>query len=416
MKKIIIIGGFIILVGALGFLMYYFFIKGPASPITPTVEDPASAKLPAIEEGGDPNVTQPDNQLPYSESIDPVVNVDQKMNESESVSDVANGGVARTYQMSVLEAEDVSLGGDGSLRYYSPENKKFYRVSSDGVADQLSGELFYGIKDVIWAKDQNKAILEYPDETKIYYDFTTQSQYTVPSNWHDFSFSEQGDKIVFMNDDVNPDNQWLAISNPDSTEVKLVEQLGENGDKVTVNWSPNDQIIAFSATGEDLGTWMQEIYAIGKNDENFPSLIINGRGFESKWSTSGGNLLYSVYNIESDLNPTLWITSAQGDNVGAKNVNLKINTWAKKCTFTANDSELYCAVPESLERGSGMFPEMAASVPDTIYRINLKTGQKSIVAYPSNRAVVDELFINQDESELYYKNLKTGLLEKLKIK
>ncbi|MFA7662508.1 MAG: hypothetical protein WCX88_01150 [Patescibacteria group bacterium] len=415
MKKLLIILGFLVAVGAIGFLMYYFFIGNPIIPTT-TPEEQETGKLPTIGEGGEPNVAKPGDQLPENENV-PTTEINQKGSiDLTAIAETANGGITKVSQLSVLEAKNVSLSSNGSLRYYSPENQKFYRVSSDGVVTPLSGELFYGVENITWASNQDKAILEYPDGTNIFYDFTSKKQYTVPENWHDFSFENQGNQIVFMNDDVNPDNRWLAVSNPDSTEVNLINQLGENGDKVVSSWSPNGQIIAFSQTGEPKGGWLQEIYAIGKNDENFPSLIVNGQGFEPKWSPDGKNLLYSVYNSDSNFNPTLWIASGQGDNMGTSNVNLKINTWAKKCAFSSNETDLYCAVPSSLEKGSGMFPELADTVADTIYKINLKTGQKSIIAYPDNMATIDELFISSNNNELYYKNIKTGLLEKIKIK
>lgn len=403
-QKILVVVGFIALVAFLAFLIYIFFIRQPLLQPDKDVKETGFGQLPIIGRRLDSNIVDTDMTLETQ---------DESSYFDTNSYDKADG---ISEELSVLKANNISLAQDGSLRFYSSDNNKFYRVTSDGVSTPLSSKLFYSVESVTWSRDANKAILEYPDGKNVYYNFSTSKQYTLPDNWHDFSFDPSGQKIVFMNDDINPENRWLAIANPDGTSVEFINQVGDNANKVIPSWSSDGSVVAFSKTGEAMGAWMQEIYLIGKNDENFPSLKVNGRGFEPKWAEDTNTLLYSVYNAETNYNPELWIATSEDNNVAAQNINLRINTWARKCDFNLDSSKLYCAVPDNLEKASGLFPELSGSYTENIYEIDMKTGKKSEIASPDGRISVEQLFVSSNETEVYYKNEITGLIEKIKLR
>ena len=146
---------------------------------------------------------------------------------------------------------------------------------------------------------------------------------------------------------------------------------GRNADKVVVNWSPNKQIVATTATGEPQGADKQEILFVGLQGENFKSIIVEGRGFESQWSGTGKKLLYSVYSARSDYKPELWIVNAEGDSIGTGRKMLNLNTWSEKCAFT-DDRFIYCAVPTQMQTGAGFAPGLADTTNDKIYKLTLK--------------------------------------------
>jgi Tol biopolymer transport system component len=154
--------------------------------------------------------------------------------------------------------------------------------------------------------------------------------------------------------------------------------MGEFGDRVTVDWSPSRQTVAFSQTGEPLGADRREILLLGVNGENLKSIVVEGLNFSPNWSPSGKKLLYSVDSARSDFKPELWLTNAYGDDINSNRQSLKINTWANKCSF-GDDDVLFCAVPRDLPAGSGITPEIAANYPDDLYKIDLKTNTKSPV-------------------------------------
>lgn len=189
--------------------------------------------------------------------------------------------------------------------------------------------------------------------------------------------------------------------------------MGENADSVYSAWSPNNQIVAMYTEGKDYDR--QEVYFVGLNGENFKSTIIEGRGFDPKWSDDGSKLLYSVYSSANDMKPNLWIVDAEGDQIGSERKNLNVETWAEKCTY-ANTVDLYCAVPENLPEGAGVFKQLAKTTKDNLYKINTLTGQKSLVAVPDGSYNMSNLIVSENGYNLYFTDETTSNLYKIKLK
>ena len=158
----------------------------------------------------------------------------------------------------------------------------------------------------------------------------------------------------------------------------------------------------------------QEVFFVGLNKENFKSTIVEGRGFEPKWAPEGDRLLYSVYSSANDLKPTLWIVNAQGENIGTGRKSLGLDTWADKCTFSG-EQDLYCAVPQNLEAGAGLFPELAAGSVDRLYKIDTVTGLKSLIAIPEGSHNISNLIISENEDSLFFTDKNTGAIYKINL-
>lgn len=267
-------------------------------------------------------------------------------------SQIADGGLTKTDLVNQTPTLSPTLSKDGNVQYYDKKDGKFYRLDSDGKKTLLSDKVFHSVSNITWAPDKNKAILVYPDGSKILYNFTTQKQATLPAHWKDFSFSPASDKIISKSMGLDQDNRWLVVSSDDGSGAKALEELGTQDKTVFPSWSPNNQIVAMYTEGVDFDR--QEVFFVGLNGENFKSTIIEGRGFQSQWSTTGDKLLYSVYHTRDDLKPRLWLVDASSDTIGQERKSLDVQTWANKCTFASN-TEIYCAVPNNLEKGAGLF-------------------------------------------------------------
>ncbi|HYE59813.1 MAG TPA: hypothetical protein VEA18_01355 [Candidatus Kapabacteria bacterium] len=287
-----------------------------------------------------------------------------------------------------------------TAKFYSQNDGRFYRVDQNGKVTPLSDQVFFNVQKVTWAPKNNESILEYPDGSNIYYNFETKKQVTLPKHWEEFSFSPTGDKIAAKSMGLSPENRWLVVSNPEGSETTLVEPMGNNADKVTVDWSGNKQIIALSRTGEALGSDRQEVLFVGLNGENFKSTIVEGRDLRTQWSTNGTKLLYSVYSSRSDFKPELWVVNGDTDALGTGRKYLNLNTWADKCTF-GTDRYVYCGVPESLEAGSGFAPGLANTTPDTIVKIDVETGARTEIRTDGDY-VIDRLFVGEDGRTLFF--------------
>jgi hypothetical protein len=400
-KRILMIIGLLLVTALLAFALYYLFKK--AGPL---------AQIP----GGQVATTTPGGALPPS---------------GGRATTTGPGGVGTTtlpsagyipgVQPSYYRAEPVtkiteekttypSLGSGGAMRYYNARDGKFYHVMADGTLKALSDSVFYNVKNVTWAKAADKAVIEYPDGSKIVYNFETQKQVTLPKHWEDFSFSSDSKQITAKAIGLSPENRWLVTTNDDGTGTKIIEAMGDNQDKVTIDWSPSRQTLAFSQTGHALGIYRKEILLVGQNHENFKSLIVEGLGFESSWSPTGKKVLYSVYSPRSDLKPELWISNSYGQDIGSGRLSLELNTWSDKCAF-ADDSTLYCAVPRSLPQGAGISPAIAAGTPDDLYRIDLKSGLKTTIPTGGDYSMQNMSFDPTNNRLLFTDNSQSGVFE-----
>ncbi len=400
-KKVSLVIIFLVVSLLIGYLLYITFFKKSTpphtSPETPTGQ--TGNGLPQANTGQGGTIIPDGGQLPNQPSGD-------TGNPTE-----INNGDANILPSLADNALFSSLNQSGRPQFYNESDNRFYSIDNDGKLVTLSNQQFFNVKNVTWSPNGTKAILEYPDGNNIRYDFSRENQVTLPAHWEGFAFSPEGDKIVAKSMGLDPDNRWLVVANDDGSKARTIEPLGENGDKVIASWSPNNQSIAFFVDGVDFNR--KEVFFIGQNGENFKSTITEGRGFQPLWAPHGDELVYSVYSADNDYKPNLWIVGAQGDSIGANRRPLNLNTWANKCSFS--NSDLYCAVPTSLERGAGMFPSMAQNTQDFLYRINTSTGQRELIPTNTNSSI-NHPFLSADGTYLYYTEGVTNRLKKIKVR
>lgn len=403
-KKIFLVIGFVLAILVIAYLIYFVFFFSPAE------EPPRERPGTTTEPGGFPEAGEGEG---FSTTTEPGT-IPEEEEEEEQADEVAQGGVTETTPVN----EDPSLeptvtpDGDG-VRYYSQKDGKFYRLDENGNLETLSDKIFHNVENINWSPTRDKAILEYPDGSNIIYDFEEEKQITLPKHWQDFDFSPGGEEIITESIGLDPDNRWLAIADENGGNVRTIEKIGEYDDTVYPEWSPNQQIVAMYTKGVDFNR--QEVFFLGKYDENFKSTIIEGRDFRPKWSREGDKLLYSVYSSNNDMKPKLWVVNAQGNKIGTGRQSLDLNTWSDKCVF-ADNKDVYCGVPENLEEGAGLFPEMAEQTKDNLYKINVQTGQKQLVAIPDKDVNVSDLSISGDGSKLYFKDNLSGKIHKINLK
>ena len=414
-KKLFLVLIFLAITFILGFLLYRTFFQsslvlGPEPiTITPTT---TPGSLPISGEGTPQTGTSEPGTIPGSENIPGGTGINQQP-DPNAPSDVALGGVTKTETLTSSAGLAPTLSNSGGIQYYNKDDGYFYKIDVSGNAVKMSDRVFYNVEDVTWAPNKNKAVLEYPDNTKILYNFETKKQVTIPSHWEDFDFSPQSDQIIAKSIALDPDNRFLTVASDDGSRVYNIEEIGLNADKVKTGWSPNNQIVATYAESIDLNR--QEVFFVGLNGENFKSTTVEGRGLVYEWSKTGDRLLYSAYNTNSNMKPLLWVVDAQGDNINKNRISLGINTWADKCTFATN-TEVYCAVPVDLEVGSGLIRALADDNPDELYKIDLRTGTKTLVAIPDGQFNMENLIVNNNQSQLFFSDKNTGLIHKINLK
>ncbi len=401
-KKLLLVGGFILSVFAIAFLLYWLFFKG-AQPPAPSVEptEDLTGALPSSGEGQPGVVTEEPTDGSGLQEAD----------------DVAQGGLTQTTELTTSAVYNAVLSGDGSsINYYNAADGRFYTINADGEVVALSDKQFPEAETVEWNQNSEKALIEFPDGSNIIYDFSAEKQVTLPKHWEDFDFSPTSDEIIGKSIALDPNNRWLVIASDDGSRVETIQELGENESKVEVNWSPNNQVVAFANTAESSSRGLDRnvIYPVGKNQENFKGLVVEGLGFDSLWSPNGKQLLYSVTGSYSDQKPLLWVVDATSSTMGDNRSSLGLNTWVDKCTW-ATSSIVYCAVPIDLPANAGLGRAVYVDEPDAVYKVNLDTGRASLVAIPAEETSMENLSVSDDESLLYFTNT-SGQLELLRLK
>lgn len=335
-----------------------------------------------------------------------------------TISTVAAGG--ETLETQIVDHGTASLhGGASGVQFYDEQDQRFYRLDPNGNAVRLSDQQFFEATDVTFSPTGDQAIISYPDSYHILYNFNNGQQVTLPKEMNEFSFSNDGRQIAFEYEVEGAQEQnFIGISNPDGTNIQAVEPLGEKEVDVSIEYAPHQEVVATYREGVDADR--QEVFFIGKNNENFPSLKTNGRNFEGRYTPNGRQMLYSVYNADSNYQPELHIVNAQGNQIGSGNFNLGIKTWSDKCAF-GSGTTIYCGVPMNLERGAGLYRELADDNPDELIRIDTTTGQHQRIAIPvdaarKQSATIDQLVVSEDESMLYYTDARSRELKAIRLK
>ena len=400
-KKILAVLLFVLVTLGIGYAIFrLFFAPAPSVTIPSENINGEIGGLPSAVNGAPVSGTAPGAPLPPPEV---------------AASAVAEGGVTQVTTIAAVPTIGATIAQNGNLNYYNQNDGKFYRVGADGNPSLLSNQQFFNVNKATFDPNGSKAILEYPDGSKILYDFTKSTQVTLPRHWEEFQFNRTGSQIAAKSIGLDTNNRFLVVANPDGSAAKAVQEIGQNADKVTVAYSPTGQVIATAATGEKCGVDCQEIYLIGQNQENFKSLTVSGLNFQPLWAPSGQQLLYSATSGVNDWKPQLWTVDAQGDDIGRNRKSINLNTWADKCTF-ADDRTVFCAVPQELITGAGLSREVADDTPDNIFKVDLNTGLTTQIAVPEGNHTIDKVMLSPDKKIMYFTDRGSGLLNKIRLK
>ncbi|OGY85462.1 MAG: hypothetical protein A2233_04065 [Candidatus Kerfeldbacteria bacterium RIFOXYA2_FULL_38_24] len=410
LKIILEIVGFILAIILIAFLLYLVFFKStatpPAEPNVNNANQNTNAGLPGVNNA---NVNIPANYNTNGEQPTQLPGVDN----------TANGGLTKTEIITPdINTQNPEMAGDGSVRYYNPDDGKFYNVDNNGNISEISKLMYQGVSQVTWANNANQAILEFPDQSNVFVDLKTNKQTTLPKEFQDFTFSPDAKQIAFKYLSSDPEKNVLAIASPDGSGARTIEPLGENEDITQVDWSPTGKVVA--TWTEFIDANRQEIGFVGLNDENFKGVVVHGYGLQTQYSPDGQRLLYSTFSADSNYNPTVSIVDANGDDIGKNNKDLELNTFARKCSFSADNAKVYCGIPKEQKYGYGLEPSILRGTTDDIYEVDLKNGTKKRIAVPvdaqGNPAyAVNKMFVAQNGQYLYFRDEQSGQLVKISL-
>lgn len=391
-KHVVLIVLLVAVLGATVFTIYRIFFWKETSK--ESVSDSEKAKQSgSLQRSGDAiadgtSDDAPVGTLPYQEGVPLALPEDLSTSSPRAETSVIVSTPSTFFSSSPSSQKN-------TYRFYNAQDGKFYRIDENGDVVPLSDQAFYGVKEVSWGNADDRAILEFPDGSNILFSFKDSRQITLPKHWEDFEFSQDDGKIVAKSVGNNESNRFLVVANPDGSDAEAVQELGDNADKVHTTWSPNQQVVAYSFTGDPIGADREQVILVGKNQENLPGLITEGRGFSPNWSPNGGSLAYSVYTSSNGYLPELWITSGNGDTINKNRRRVELNTWVEKCTWR-NETTMYCAVPEYLEPGAALQPTVAQRGNDRLFRIDVTSGRKTNLGFVGGVSDITNLRVNTE--------------------
>lgn len=410
-KRTLLIVGFITLViGIMAMIWLLFFAPLFRQPTTTNRNANGNSNR-----GNLPNVNT--NRRVNGNANQPLTN---RVTQLPSPAEVANGGLTLVHPVTNGTAAEPVIGQDGRVvQYYDPATGMFYRIDPvTGKATPISTQAFPDVQHVTWAPDSGRAVLEFPDDTKVIYDFQSAKQYQLPKEGRQFSFSPNSQNLAFAYIGSDPNQHFLVTTDNTGASIKPVQDLGDNFNQVQVAWSPSNEVVGLYHHSIDANR--QEVVFIGQNNENFKSLTVDGEGFKGKWTPDGQKLLYTVLSSATNYNPELYLTLAKGDAIGQGKTDLGLSTYVDKCTFDRNSTFAYCAVPDALANGSGLYPEFSQDAHYTFYTIDLSSGMTRPLANPVDSALtrysIGSLFLSGDEQSLYFSDSSTQKLYSIRLK
>jgi hypothetical protein len=384
-----------------------FFKRAPLPSEIAEPEKKPSAALPLAEDKAlvSPEI-KPEERFPIAPALEPTP--------------VAAGRITEIKELFPSNAQNARLRADGQgIDFYNNTDNTFYKIALDGSLKQLSTKTFPAVQNVTWAQEKDRAIMEFPDGSNIFFDFDAQKQVTLPKHWEQFSFNPTGEKIATKSISADESKRVLIITRADGSEAKAVASIEQAADQVIPTWSPNNNIIAIAQTGAPVaggGGDRQNIYLVNElKTGSYPQLTVDGWGFEHQWSTTGNLMAYSVYNSKSNFKPHLWVVTTSIGKEGARKIDTGLETWSYKCSY-ANDTTLYCAVPQYLEEGFGIKPQLANTIPDDIYKIDLNTNIKTLIGTPQGDFSIEKLMVNKDESKIFFVSRDINGLHEMRLK
>ncbi|MFA5185160.1 MAG: hypothetical protein WC551_01620 [Patescibacteria group bacterium] len=406
-KKILFAVFFFLFSIGMGYGLYWMFFRAQLPGAPAQTPEELTGQLPGAGQGIPGQYATPTTPggLPTAEGTLPLVPEGPGTAQEVSKIQLLHDGVTQA----------VSPLPDGNgARFYNPEDGRFYKISPDGQTVLLGDKQFFNVNNVNWGKTKDEVILEFPDNSKVFYDFNAKKQVTLPSHWEDFDFAPDDSRVVSKSIGVDPNNRFLITAQPDGTEAKAIEPVSDPA-LAHSSWSPAGQIIAYGETGTTQPENQQEILFVGQNHENFPSIVVPGRGFTPNWSPTGKQLMYSVWNQNTNNKPSLWISAAEPANLGANRRAFNLQTWADKCTW-ASETDVYCGVPQDLPDNAGLSRSDFATLPDDVYHLDLTTGISTKLDLPDLTHAIRSPVMNRDKSKLIFSDASTGKLYSYDVK
>lgn len=403
-RRILQILAFLLATGVLAYGLYFILFRPDLQTTGPGITDTPGQQggnLPGAGDFDDSRVPQPGQETDGEEGSLP------------EASPIAQGGPTQIRQLTSGEVLSPVSSGSSRARFYDPSDGLIYDVSIDGTLEPISNTAFPEAENAKFDKAGEQVILEFPDGSNIIYNITQNKQITMPAHWEEFDFSSTGSEVIAKSINDSTNGQIIALKS-DGSQAAVIADMGQNADKVDIEWSPNGNFVALSETGPALAGFGRKSYLlIDQNGEAPGSIVADGQNFSSKWTPDSRSIVYSTTSPNNADRPSLWITSASGDEIGTDRRKIDLETWIEKCTFRDN-TVMLCAAPREIEDYVDYNYQFNDSI-DDLFEVNLLTGRVTMLAESTQNIRMFNLSVSDDKSQVFFTD-QLGRLNSIQLR
>jgi len=320
----------------------------------------------------------------------------------------------RIRPISQERAFGAAIGVDGkTVKYFSQATGQLFESAFDGTnLNKISSVTLSGMIKALWSPDKEKVIGIFSDNNQIkkyFYNYTNSQSSLLNNNIGYIAWSPDSKKIAYQFTSASSEQSVISIADPDGSNWKDIfkTRLAD----LIVEWPTKEKI---SIRSQVSGLAQGLLYAIDSATGDFNKVLSDLYGLNVKWSPKADKILYSK-TTSLGRGPSIMLADDKGKNIK----DLKISGIVDKCVWSKDDRTVFCAIPQQI--APAVWPDDYYKgliiLADDFYKINLETGEKTLVAGSSDQAGYDaqDLFLSPKEDYLFFINHVNGLLYSLRI-
>lgn len=403
-KKIIIYGvaGLIIL-GAIGGLIYYFLLRS-----TPTTPQTGFGTLPTIS-GRSANGSNSGGATQPGGAGGQIFNATTTPTGTLNIGTTTPDALTQIIKKPIL-APTLSAKKDAIL-YYARQGGKAESVDFNGEnMAQISNLTILNMIDSAWRPSKEKSIVSYLDnETKKTFVMavatTTQTAF-LPETTAGTSWSPDGKSIAYLTRQNNTVSFFISGSSGKSGKFIFSPIIPD----FSIQWIAKNKILFVTKPS---GIAPSTAYLFDTGTQSFSKIFDRIFGLIVS-ASSDGKLLLTTKADTAGGKPNTLISNFDGSGARA----LPFVTMPEKCVFDPKNINLFCAIPRNISifeilpddwyMGKGFFS-------DSIVMINVKTFIATALTPPLPIDAINP-FISPQEDFLFFQNKKDYSLWRLKLK
>ncbi|OGI27735.1 MAG: hypothetical protein A2359_02750 [Candidatus Moranbacteria bacterium RIFOXYB1_FULL_43_19] len=334
-------------------------------------------------------------------------------------SQIAGGEKASIQALSEESVFGATLSPDGGYLYvFLAENGQLNQIDLSGKLEKvISTEKFQNIKNVIWNKPRNKAIIKTepsPGTVKfLYFDISGKKVSVLKENIDSVTWSNLGDKIIYTHYDPKTQKRTVNIADPNGSNWKVIAEIGYRSAEVAPVPGSSDLSFwpipnAFTAAS---------LVSVSFGGENQKEILKDRYGADFLWAPNGTRAAMSASDQKGGHKIDLLVMNRQGGEVQS----LMLPTFASKCAWSSDSKYLYCAMPGNIP-DSAILPndwqEGKIAPSDTFWKVDASNGKRERLVDPEKiGGTYDALnpFLSSDEKSLFFVSKSDGKLYRLTL-